>query len=183
MRSPVRRQAGRPLWIIAVLVLLGGGCETHENRVVLEIIMAGYSPEIELDRVEVTIAASSTEQGDALCAPGTVAFALDSGDASGLPVAEFPLHIAVKPGPIYDKILYVRVLGWRSGTVRLKTERMVSLQGGDVQLQLVLPVDCLGVGTGAGQHCVGGLAMESPFGQIFDDDLNVAPSAPSCVEE
>lgn len=169
--------------LIAVLVLLSGGCETEGNRVVLEIVMAGYSPAIELDRVEVTIAASSTEQGDALCAPATVAFALDSSDASGLPVAEFPLHIAVKPGALYDKILYVRVLGWRSGTVRLKTERMVSLQGGDVDLQLVLPADCLGVGTGAGQHCVGGLAMESPYGPIFDDNLNVVPGAQSCVEE
>lgn len=183
MRNPMRTYAGHPLWILAVLVGLGGGCKTAENRVVLEINMAGFSPEIELDRVEVTIAASSTEQGDALCVPATVLFAVDSADATDLPVADFPLRIAVKPGQEFNKILYVRVLGWQSGTVRLKTERMVSLQGGDVQLQLLLPVDCLGVGTGVGQHCVGGLAMESPYGRIFDDNLNVASGAPSCLEE
>jgi len=160
-----------------------GGCEGVGNRVVVEVNMAGFSPQEELDEVEVTIAASATAEGDRLCEPYTRMFAVDPVDASHLPFVIFPLRIAVKPGAIYDKILYVRVRGWQDGIVRLKTERMVSLRGGDVQLQVLLPRDCIGVGTGAGRHCVGGLAMESPYGPIFDDNLNVAPGAPSCVVE
>jgi hypothetical protein len=170
------------VWTASLLAALAGGCEDVGDRVVVEIIM-GFSPRLELDQVEVTIAASATVQGDQLCAPYSKIFTVDPSDASDLELVTFPLRIAVKPGETYDKILYVRVRGWQSGSLRLKSERMVSLQGGDVWLQVLLPADCLGVGTGAGQHCVGGLAMESPFGPIFDDNLHVEPGAPSCVVE
>lgn len=166
-------------WIVAALFTLGGGCGSSDNRVVMEITTAGFSLEGELDQLEVTIVASSDEQGDVRCAPFSQLYTVSSADATDFPVPDFPLRIAVKPGRIFDKILFVRVRGLNSGTVRLKTERMVSLQGGDVQLQLVLPVDCLGVGTGAGQHCVGGLAMDSPYGGVFDDAFATDP----CMEE
>jgi hypothetical protein len=109
-------------------------------------------------------------------------FVVDPADATDFPAVDFPLRIAVKPGQIYDKILYVRVIGRQDGTVRLKTERMVSLQGGDVTLQVLLTADCISVGTGAGQHCVGGLAQESPYGTIFDQNLNVETTEPCLVE-
>ncbi len=171
------------LALLATLLPWVGGCGQPDNRVVVEVAVAGFSPREELDRLEVTVAASATEAGDALCTPYSRTFAVDPDDATDLSPVTFPLRIAIKPGDMYDKILYVRVRGWQSGSLRLKSERMVSLQGGDVELQILLPRDCLGVGTGAGQHCLGGLAMESPYWPIFDEGLNVEPGAPSCVEE
>jgi len=172
----------RAFLLASLFVAWGGGCGGAEDRAVVEITM-GFSPRAELDQVEVTIAASATDQGDQLCAPYSRVFAVDPADATDTEPVSFPLRIAVKPGPIYNKILYVRVRGWQDGTLRLKSERMVSLQGGDVRLEVLLPADCLGIGTGTGQHCVGGFAMESPYGPIFDDNLHVEPGAPSCVVE
>ncbi len=174
----------RHLWVFVGLVLVAAsGCEDPGNRVVVEVNI-GFAPAEELDRVEVTIAASATVEGDSICAPYSQMFAVDPDDATDIPLATFPLRIAVKPGSTYNKILYVRVRGWQSGSVRLKTERMVSLNpGGDVRLEMLLPYDCIGIGTGAGQHCVGGFAMRSPYGAIFDDNLHVASDAESCVEE
>lgn len=166
--------------LASMLAAWGGGCEDVGDRVVVEITM-GFSARAELDQVEVTIAASATDQGDQLCAPYSKMFAVDPADATNTEPVSFPLRIAVKPGAVYNKILYVRIRGWQSETLRLKSERMVSLQGGDVRLEVLLPADCLGIGTGAGQHCVGGFAMESPYGPIFDDNLHVEPGAPSCV--
>ncbi len=186
MRTPTPimriRLAPRLIWLTLALAMVGGGCEDVGDRVVVEIAM-GFSPTAELDQVEVTIAASATEQGDQLCAPYSRIFMVDSADATDSEPTTFPLRIEVRPGELYNKILYVRVRGWQYSTLRLKTERMVSLQGGDLLLEILLPADCLGIGTGTGQHCVGGLTMESPYGPIFDDNLNVEPGAPSCVVE
>jgi hypothetical protein len=176
------RRDPRLVWLALALVALGGGCEDVGDRVVVKLSM-GFSPSAELDEVEVIIAASATDQGDQLCAPYSKIFVVDSADATDTETTSFPLRIEVRPGQTYDRILYVRVRGWQDGTLRIKTERMVSLQGGDVLLEILLPADCLGIGTGAGQHCVGGLTMESPYGPIFDDNLYVEPGAPSCVVE
>ena len=167
---------------LVLLMALCGGCEDVGNRVVVEI-NAGFAPETQLHEVEVTIAASATVEGDQICAPYSRFFTVGTADGTDVELTTFPLTIAVKPGPIYNKVLYVRVRGWQWGNLKLQSERMVSLLGGDVQLEMLLRADCLGIGTGAGQHCVGGLAMRSPYGPIFDDNLHVAPEAPSCVVE
>jgi hypothetical protein len=179
-----RLRAGLPAPLLLAVVVAGlsaGSCADPGDRVVLEITLAGFVPSAEVDRLEITVAASRTVTGDALCAPWTHEYAVST-DATDVPPVGFPLRIAVEPGPTYDKILFVRVIGRKSTTVRLKTERMVSLQGGDVGLQVLLTADCIGVGTGAGQHCVGGLAQESPYGAIFDQGLHVETTEPCVVE-
>jgi hypothetical protein len=125
----------------------------------------------------VTISASRTEQGDALCEPFTQTFPLTPGAAGWI---SLPYVIAVEPGDTYDKVLFIRVVGLASGTVRYKTERMVSLSGGEVIVDIRLTEDCLGVGTGRGMHCFGGFPLESPYWQIFDENLHVE-SGQSCL--
>ncbi|MFH2007555.1 MAG: hypothetical protein ABI333_13300 [bacterium] len=147
-------------------VLLGVGCQDRVHRVVIEIASAGFIPTQQLDEIEVTISASRTATGDQLCEPYTRRFNLDPTEPEPITL---PLRIAVEPGDVYDKVLYVRVVGRFDGTIRLKAERMVSLAGGDVTLQVLLTSDCIGVGTGAGQHCQAGLPLESPLSEIFDD--------------
>lgn len=151
------------LWIPVALALTACGVEDH---VVVELEAVGMDPTAELDTLELTITASRTTAGDELCQPYTTRFALDSsgGDAITLPYA-----LRLEPGSLYDKLVYVRVVGLRDGTVRYKTERMASLSGGDVRMQVQLTADCLGVGTGERRHCVGGAAEESPYWRIFDE--------------
>jgi hypothetical protein len=156
----------RHLGLLLGVVLLGGGCQERVDRVVVEIGAAGFIPTQQLDEIEVTISASRTVEGDQLCEPYAETFNLDP---TGLDPVTLPLRIAVEPGDVYDKVLYVRVVGRFDGTIRLKAERMVSLAGGDVTLQVLLTADCIGVGTGAGRHCQAGLPLESPLSEIFDD--------------
>ena len=163
-------------WVVAILVAsvgMGvGACVETEDRVVVEITASGVNVAEELDTLELTVTASRTAAGDSLCVPYTVTYSLATADSSRI---ELPYSVEVVPGATFDKLVYVRVVGRHYGTVRYKSERMASLSGGDSRLHVVISADCLGVGTGYGQHCQGGLATESPYARIFDEDQYVVP--------
>lgn len=165
------------LFFVFVLTLCVASCGEPESRVVLEI-SADFEPTQELDQLEITVAAGTAEASEIICNPHLEVFSLESGSATGV---SLPLSIEIKPGAIFNKVLYVRVVGRFWGTVRIKTERMVSLTGGDVIQTFSLERDCLGQGTGRGMHCVNGQAMASPYWRIFDEGYHVFPEQ-ACFE-
>lgn len=154
------------LWIGALFVLGLAGCSEDVDHVVVSIEAGDMDPAAELDTLEITVTASRSEAGDELCEPYTISLALNGG---GDDVISLPFTLELEPGSIYDKLVYVRVVGLQAGTVRYKTERMASLAGGDVRVQVEFINACLGVGTGERQHCVDGQSVESPFWRIFDE--------------
>lgn len=162
---------------VGLAVLGGAGCE--DEPLVLLRIDASNATASQLDTLEVTVTASRTDTGDALCAPSTKTFVLDPVDSDRV---ELPLTIAVKPGREYDRIVYVRVVGRYLGSVRIKTERIASLQGGVVTLHIPLTADCLFQGIGRTQHCVNGVVQESPLSPILDDGLYVEEGTPCLAD-
>ncbi|MFH2007583.1 MAG: hypothetical protein ABI333_13440 [bacterium] len=150
-------------------VLLGvatTACVEEIDHVVVALTADGLDIAHELDTLEITVTASSNAAGTELCEPHTIYYSLDPGDATHITL---PFQLEITPGSIYDKLLYLRVVGKHYGTARFKTERAASLAGGDSVLNVSITADCLGVGTGYGQHCQGGVATDSPFAAIFDE--------------
>lgn len=145
------------------------GCIDNPDHVVIEITAPGLDIAHELDQLEVTITASRTSAGDALCEPFTLTYSLDTADTADATNITLPYRLEVQPGSVYDKLIYIRVVGKHYGTTRFKTERAASLSGGDSVLNVNITADCLGVGTGHGQHCQGGVATASPYAAIFDE--------------
>lgn len=164
-----RRTRTGVIWL-AVLLMLGATACEEDSAVIVRIQAADFNPVLELTRLEITIAASRTDQGDRICTPYTHSFNLDPARTN---YWELPLSIRVTPGPTYDRILFVQVRGYLEGMLRLKVERMVSLQGGEVELDIDLLRDCLGVATGRTESCVNGTEVTSPYWEIFEGTLNV----------
>jgi hypothetical protein len=154
------------LWILVLFVWQLAGCPGEVDHVVLEIAAGDWDPVAELATLEITVTASRTTAGDELCEPYTVSFSLDG---SGSDPISLPFTLEFEPGNIYNKIVFVRVVGRQDGTVRYKTERMASLTGGDVRVQVEIDEACLDVGTGERHHCADGQSVESPFWRIFDE--------------
>ena len=171
-RRDQRRDRRRPrthhlatLLAVAAMALVPG-CVDNPDHVVIEISASSLDVTHELDKLEITITASRTGAGDALCEPFKLSYSLSTADATQVTL---PFQLEVKPGGIYDKLIYIRVVGKHYGTTRYKTERAASLAGGDSVVNVSITADCLGVGTGLGQHCQGGVATASPYAAIFDD--------------
>lgn len=161
--------------LVASCAGLAAGCE--EDHSVILSLHADFNPVLELTTLEVSVAASRTATGDRVCTPFTYTFNLDPGEHA---YVELPMTIRIQPGATYNRILYVRVRGFLEGMLRLKMERMISLRGGEVTLDLELLEDCLGVATGRTQHCVNGSVVESPYWQIFEEGFGV--ESEPCVE-
>jgi hypothetical protein len=169
-RGPQRHRRHRrlPAVLLATTVsaALLAGCVDNPDHVVIQDAAPYLDVSAELDTLEVTLTASRTSAGDALCEPFALTYSLAAADATRVTL---PFELEVKPGTVYDKLVYVRVVGRHYGTTRFKTERAASLAGGDSVVHVSITADCLGVGTGAGQHCQGGLATASPYAAIFDE--------------
>lgn len=181
--TPTALTFSRNRAILLCCILLGatsggaGGCDDHSQ--VLIRIEASFLTARQLDTLEVTVTASRTDTGDALCDPTTREFSLDPMKENHVTL---PLIIAVLPGQQYDRILYVRVVGRSAGSIQIKTERIVSLQGGEVTLRIPLTSDCLSKGIGRTEHCVEGIVQESPLYPIMDDKLYVEEGT-SCLPD
>ena len=165
----------------ALLFILGAGfatgCVQNVNHVVVELSADGVDIANELDTIEVTITASRNSAGTELCIPHTITYTLDPADASRI---DLPFELEISPGETFDKLVFLRVVGLHYGTVRYKSDRAASLGGGDSVVHVAITADCLGVGTGLGQHCQGGLATSSPYADIFDEHMFVNGEA--CVD-
>jgi hypothetical protein len=173
-KSSRRVALGLALGLLCAVGAAGCG---EPDVVVVRLSAADFTAASELDSLEVTVAAAGSADGTPVCRPHTETFEL-SADESGF--VELPLSIRVRPGPRYDRILYVRVRGYLNDMLRLQMERMISLRGGTLELELELLEDCLGVGTGATRHCVNGAEVSSPYAAIFDDEKLWDPEP--CVE-
>ena len=94
------------------------GCVDNPDHVVIEISASSLDVTHELDKLEITITASRTSAGDALCEPFKLSYSLSTDDATHVTL---PFQLEVKPGGIYDKLIYIRVVGKHYGTTRFKT--------------------------------------------------------------
>jgi hypothetical protein len=156
------RRAAPALLLLAIVS--AAGCAFDGDRVVVELSATDFYPAVELDSLWITVTAS--RQGDARCVPFTEVVSLVPGYPGSVTL---PATIEIRAGSVYDQILFVRVEGKQGGELRLRDERMASLGGGDVRLDVALSGACLDVGLGPGERCQGGAVDESPFWRIFDE--------------
>lgn len=180
-RTPDR---GYAAWIVAPVIcaLLLTGCGddggSHTDQVVLEITTS-LPGEVgsELDTLEITVKATA----DASECASTETLVLDPAweNPDGFPVIALPYDIAIRPGQVYDGQVFIRVEGKQDGTVRFRNDRAASLQGGTVQIRIVISPECLDAGTDPGMHCQDGQAAASLFWREFED----LQAAEACWEE
>lgn len=152
----------------ALLWLLPSACGPQPGAQLR--LSADFEPATELTHLEITVAASSSPEGDRICEPSTRLLWLDPNQPGWV---SLPLTIWIQAGGAFDRILYVRVRGYLNGMLRLQTEQMASLRGGNATLDLTLLASCIGVGTGRGQACINGVEIQSPYAPIFDKGLGV----------
>jgi hypothetical protein len=158
------RRAAR---LLLLTTLLAAGC-AEKDHVVIELSASGFNPVQELDSVWVTVTASRL--GDTLCEPFTEVVSLVPGFTGSVTL---PATVEVEAGSVYDQVLFVRVEGKRGGVLHLRDERMASLAGGDVRLDVVMTGSCLDVGLDEGELCQDGVVSESPYWRIFDEGEGV----------
>ncbi len=171
--------------VVVALLAMGGaaaltGCEEPPNHVQVEITSESLDMGVDLDSLVLTITASHSATGYELCEPYSVSYSLVSGEASSI---DLPYTLEIAPGAYYDQVVLMRVVGKLGSQVRFRTERAASLGAGPVVIPVALSTGCLDVGLEPGEHCLDGVGMESPFGRIFDEGLNVQPGADCRVEE
>lgn len=154
---------------LVLVALTASGCTDRGDHVVIELSAADFEPSRELDSIWLTVTASRLDA--ALCAPFTEAVSLVPGYSGSVAL---PAAVEVEAGAVYDQLLFVRIEGVRDGVLRLRDERMASLGGGDVHLDVTLAAACLDVGLEPGERCHGGAVDESPYWRIFDEGEGVA---------
>jgi hypothetical protein len=168
MRGEMRLAAR--LMLVTSLIAAAPGCTGEGDRVVLKISALGFDAGRELDSVWVTVTAS--RPGDTRCEPFSEVVSLVPGYPGSVTP---PVTVEVRAGALYDQILFVRIEGKRAGTVRVRDERMASLGGGDVRVDVSLAAACLDVGLEQGELCQDGVVAESPYWRIFDEGEGVQP--------
>ena len=164
------------LLLLTTLISAAPGCGSGDH-VVVELSASGLNPVLELDTVWLTITASRL--GDGMCEPFTEVISLGPGFPGSVTV---PATVEIKAGSVYDQFLFVRIEGKKGGVLRLRDERMASLGGGDVHLEVVLSGSCLDLGLESGELCQDGLVSESPYWRTFDEGEGVETGT-SCRPE
>lgn len=173
--APPRRSMwlGPGLGVLCAVLL--GACGEPPERVVVRIAAPALTIPGDLDLVVVSYSASEDGTPLRACEPAHVVLPLseETTDATEPIPAILPIRLAFEPGSRFDQRLFLRVEGYRQGVLRLRTERMASLRGGDVRMDIELTPSCLDRGIESRQHCLYGLVDRAPYAGIFDtgDDV------------
>ena len=175
MRSALRQPAFTlPVRSGLLLALALGlvGCTSAPDRVVVSLEAVDLDPATAMDRIVLTITASTTASGTALCEPFEVSLPLvpEATSATEMAPITLPFTVAIEPGTQFNQLLLVRIEGrLLDDTVVYRDERMATLAGGEHQLHIRLTADCLHQGTGPREYCQNGVVLESTQWPIFDE--------------
>jgi hypothetical protein len=152
--------------VVLLAAASASGCQRGDDRVTISIKAEGVEPAAELDELRITLTASRTASGDELCEPFTIRLPIGPDDPNAITV---PFRVAVHPGALFGKLLFVRLEGLFAQEVRWRDEQATSLAGGALTLEFRLAPDCLDVGTAPGEICHDGIVESSRYAAIFND--------------
>jgi len=166
---PGTMKSGAPWLLAGLLLAASAGCEKDEKKIRLVIDSELPSPDV-VDRIEVRIAASETDEGS-ICVPARREFS-DPG---------FPVIIYYVIGARFDAWFAARVTFFKESSVVYVRDVIRPITDLTTQeIRITFEAACRDMDCPEGQQCVSGICSDTYQPPVFDDPSIEVDAAAAC---